>query len=471
MSLISTNRKETNVVELEIAIDAQALKEATDRVFKRKVKTITVPGFRKGKAPRQLIEKMYGEGVFLEDAINDLYPQIYSEAVEEAGIEPVNQAQVELLTMDKETGGSFKATVTVKPEVEIKDYKGLEAEKHLDEVTDEDIAEELGRRQDRNARIITVEGRAAQDGDTAVVDFDGYVDDVPFDGGKGEAYELVLGSHSFIGTFEEQIVGHSVGDAFDVAVTFPEEYHVEELKGKPAVFKVKLGELKCKEVPELDDEFAKDVSEFDTLEELRADIRREMIEHREKHANEDFENTLASKLAEKLEGEIPECMYESRTDEMVQEFEQRLGSQGLQLDLYLQYTGGDMETMRKGMREQAENQVKVRLALEKIANLEDIQIAEADIDAEYAKMAEQYKLEVENIKAVVKEKEIVMDLRCNRALDIVRESAVVIEGKAEEKPAAGEGDAPPEAAKKPAAKKPRAKRAAAKKEEAGGEEK
>lgn len=475
MSLTSTQKKDNNIVELEISVEPKALQEAADRVFRRKGKTITVPGFRKGKAPRKLIEKIYGEGIFLEEALNDLYPAVYGEAVEEAGVDPVDQAQVEILTLDKEKGCAFKATVTVKPEVSISDYKGLEAEKRAVEVTEADVEEEIKHLRERNSRIITVEGRAAESGDTAVIDFDGFVDDIAFEGGKGEDHELVLGSGSFIDNFEDQIVGHSVGDAFDVNVTFPEEYHSEELKGKPALFKVTLKELKSKELPEVDDEFAKDVSEFDTLDALKEDIRKQMLEHREKHAKEDFENLLASQIAEKLVADIPECMFESRTDELIREFEQRLTSQGLNLDMYLQYAGTDMESFRANFQEQAQKQVKIRLALEKIADLEGIEATPEEIDAEYAKMAENFQVEVDKIKPLLSEKDVVKDIRCNKALDFVQDNAVEKTENADkpestakaagEKSQKAEGETKAgEAAKKPV-RKPRAKKTEEKTEE------
>lgn len=273
MSLKSANKIDVNQYELEVAVDEETFKAAVDKAFKKNVKRMSVPGFRKGHAPRGIIEKMYGEGVFYEDAMNDVYPVAYQEAVKEAGITPVDQAEVEIENVDK-TGFTFKAKVTVKPEVEVKDYKGIKVEKNVYTVTDEEVEDEVKRMLERNARVITVEGRAAADGDIVTLDFDGYVDDKAFEGGKAENFDLTLGSHQFIDGFEEQVVGHNVGDEFDIEVKFPEEYHAEELKGKPAVFKIKIHEIKAKELPEADDEFAKDVSEFDTLAELKEDIRK-----------------------------------------------------------------------------------------------------------------------------------------------------------------------------------------------------
>lgn len=429
MSLTSTQKTDTNTVELEIAVGGEELRDAADKVFRRKVKSITVPGFRKGKAPRGIIEKMYGEGVFLEDAVNDLFPGAYDAAVEEAGIEPVNRADVEVLSLDKETGFTFKATVTVKPEITVGNYKGIEAEKLVATVTDHDIDHELTHMRERNARQVTVEDRAARDGDMTVIDFEGFVDGTPFEGGKGEGYRLTLGSGQFIPGFEEQVAGHKTGEEFDVNVTFPEEYHAEELKGKPALFKVKLHEITAKELPELDDEFVKDVSEFDTLDELRADLLKKQQEQRDKRSQDDLENALVDKVIESVEGEIPECMYENKVDDMARDFEYRLSQQGMKMELYLQYTGMDRESFRKGFREQAERQVKIRLALEKIAELEGFEVSEDDIKAELEKMAEAYggELDTEKLRGIVPEKELIADIKCTKAIDLVRDTAVITE--------------------------------------------
>jgi trigger factor len=431
MSLTSAVKKETNIYELEVAVDGEALKAASDKVFKRRAKDINVPGFRKGKAPRRLIEQMYGEGVFLEDAVNELYPEAYSAAVEEAGIEPVSRAEVEVLSIDKNEGFTFKATVTVKPEVTVKDYKGIEAVKSVYSVADEDVDREIGRMRERNARIITIEDRPAQDGDNVVIDYEGFVDGVAFDGGKGEGQQLTLGSHNFIDTYEEQIVGHNPGDEFDVNVTFPEEYHAEELKGKPATFKVKLLEIKGKELPELDDEFAKDVSEFDTLDELKTDVLGKLSQAAEKQTNEEFENKLIDQVIEGLEGEIPAVMYENRVDEIVRDFEYRLQSQGMNVELYLQYTGMDREAFRGTFREQAEKQVKIRLALDKIAEVENIQPTEEEIAKEYQRLSEAYQMEVEKLKPILPEKDVLSELKSNKAIDLIRDSAKAIEVPAE----------------------------------------
>ena len=454
MSLKSTQKTETNTVELEIAVSAEALREATDKVFRRKVKTITVPGFRKGKAPRQIIERMYGEGVFMEDAVNELYPKAYGEAVDEAGIEPVDRADVEILTLDKEEGLTFKATVTVKPEVELGDYKGVKAERIVHTVSDADIDAEIERMRERNARILTVTDRAAKDGDEVVIDFEGFIDSEAFDGGKAEGHKITLGTQSFIDTFEQQIEGRVIGDEFEVNVTFPEQYHAENLKGKPAMFKVKLHEIKGRELPELDDEFAKDVSEFDTLEELRADIKKRREEAAKKRADDELETSLMDEVTEDMKADIPECMFENRIDEMVRDFEYRISAQGMNLDMYLQYTGMPLDAFRASFKEQAERQVKIRLALEKIAELEKLEVAEDDINAECAKIAEAHKVDIEKVREIVPEKELAADIKATKAIDVVRGSAQITEKAAE--PEEPEKSATKPAAKKPASKKPKA---------------
>ncbi|MGI6403210.1 MAG: trigger factor [Oscillospiraceae bacterium] len=468
MSITSNQKTAANTVELEIAVSAEELKAATDRVFHRRVKSITVPGFRKGKAPRSIIEKMYGEGIFLEEAVNDLYPKAYREAIEEANIEPVAQADIELLDVDKEKGFTFKAIVTVKPEIELGQYKGLAAEKTIYPVEEGDIEAELHRQRQRGARIITVEGRPAQNGDIAVIDFEGFTDGVPFAGGKGEGHNLELGSRSFIDGFEEQIVGHNIGDEFDVNVTFPEEYHAEELKGKPAVFKVKLHELKEKQLPELDDEFAKDVSEFDTLDELREDIRKRYTETRQQRSIDELETRLLDQIIDGVKGEIPEVMYDNKVEEMVRDFGYRLQAQGMNLDLYLQYSGMDEKSFREGFREQAERQVKMRLALETIAAKENLVPTAEEIQAEYERLAIKYGMEVDQLKGMLTEKDIASDLSCTKAIDLVRESAVVTEVMEEKvsKKDAGKEEKPK---KKPAKKAASTKKAEKSAEQASEE--
>ena len=426
MSLKASNKVDTNRVELEVAVDPEAFEAAVSKAYKKNIQRMNVPGFRKGKAPRHLVEKMYGTGVFYEDAVNDLYPTALDEAINESGYEYVeDKIDLDVVSVGKEEGLVFKAVITVKPEVEVGEYKGLKADKKVEEVTDADVDKEVEKLQDRNSGLVAVEGRAAENGDTVTFDFEGFVDDKAFDGGKAENYTLTLGSGQFIPGFEDQLAGKNTDDEFDVNVTFPEDYNAEELAGKPAVFKCKLHEIKTRELPELNDEFAKDVSEFDTLDELKNDLK-DKLQHQREHAAEDaFESQLLEQLVSGLKAEIPEAMFERRVDESVREFEYRLQSQGLNLDTYLQYTGMDMDAFRKGFREQAEKQVKIRLALEKIAALEEIAPTEEELDAEFAKLAEQYKMDVEKVKAFIPAKELSKDLAVGKAMDMVKETAVV----------------------------------------------
>lgn len=445
MGLVSSNKVETNKYELIVTIDADAFEAAVEKAYRKSVKKISVPGFRPGKAPRKMIEKLYGEGVFFEDAVNDLYPSALASAVEEAKLELVDRPEVEITKIEKADGVEFKATCIVKPEVEVSDYKGIKAEKTVKTVTDEDLNGELNKMADRNARVVSVEDRAAENGDITVIDFEGFVDGKAFDGGKAEGFSLTLGSGQFIPGFEDQIVGHNVDDEFDVNVEFPAEYQAEELAGKPAVFKVKLHEIKTRQLPAIDDEFVKDVSEFDTLDQLKEDITKKLQEQYDKSADTEVENQLIDAVIANMKAEIPEVMFENRVDESVREFEYRLQSQGMNLELYLQYTGMEMDAFRKTFREQAEKQVKIRLALEKIVELENIVPSAEEIAAEYDKMAENYKMEVEKIKGYIPEKDLVKDLAVNKAIDLIKDSAEISE-------------------KKPAAKKTRTTKA--KKEEA-----
>ena len=424
MKLVKNEKLEKSMVELQFSVDAETFRAAVDKAYKREGKKYNVPGFRKGKAPRAMIEKMYGADIFHYDAINDLFPENYEAAVKEAGLEVVGQPEVDVVSMSMDEGVVLKAVVPVKPEVTVGEYTGLKVTRKVTAVEDADVEAEITRMQERNGRMITREGKA-ENGDTADIDFEGFADGVAFEGGKGEHYSLVLGSNSFIPGFEEQVVGHEAGEEFDVNVTFPEQYHAAELAGKPAVFKIKLHEVKYKELPALDDEFAKDVSEYDTLDELRASIRKEMEERNAKQADVQVENDLVDQVIATLEGEIPEAMYESRMDDMVRDFEYRLSQQGLKLDMYLQYMGQTLETFRASYKEQAEKQVKIRLALEAIAAKEKLEASDEDFNAEVKRIADQYKMEEDKVRELVDEKAVKADLAVNKAIDFIKEKAEI----------------------------------------------
>ncbi len=424
MSLTKSEVIEKNRYELQFSVDKATFDAAVSAVYRKQVKSITVPGFRKGKAPRSVIEKMYGAGVFYEDAINDLIPAAYTEAATESGLEIVGQPEFDVVSID-ENGLLLSAKVYVKPDVEIKDYCGIEVEKTVAEVSDEDVDHEIEMVRERNSREIDVTDRAAELGDTTVIDYEGFCDGVAFDGGKGTDYALKLGSGSFIPGFEDQIVGKNIDDEFDVNVTFPEEYHAAELAGKAAVFKVKIHAITRVELPALDDDFAKDVSEFDTFDEYKADVKAKIEKRNEAAADNAVEDKLVEVLIEKLEGDIPEAMYEAETENFVRDYDTRLRSQGLDLKTYFKYTGMNLDSLREQMRPQAERQVKARLALEKIAALENIEATEEDINEEYEKIAAAYGIELEQVKASIEPAAIAEDMKVKKALDFVKEKAVI----------------------------------------------
>ena len=427
MSLKSSSKVDTNRYQLEIELPGDVFEKAVDQVYRKENKKITIPGFRKGKAPRAFVEKYYGSQVFYEDAINSLYPSALEEAVKEAGVEYVDdKVDFDLVSAGKE-GLCFKVTITTKPEVSIENYKGVAIEKKPVNVTEEDVDGEIRKVQDRYSRMVTVEDRAAENGDATVIDYEGFVDGEAFQGGKAENATLNLGSNTFIPGFEEQIVGHSTGDEFDINVKFPEEYHAAELAGKDAVFKIKLHEIKKKELPEFDDDFVKDVSDFDTVEAYRADIRTKLTEAAEKRSKDEVENALIDKLVELLQAEIPEAMFENKINDDIRDFAYRLQSQGLNLDTYMKYTGMDRDSLRTSFRPQAERQVKVRLALEKIAQLENIQPTEEDINAEYEKIAKNYDMEAEKVKTFIPQEDLAKDIAVEKAMDIVRDNAAITE--------------------------------------------
>ena len=424
MKLIKNEKIEGSKVELHFSVEQDVFEAACERAYKKEVGKINIPGFRKGKAPRAMIEKMYGKGFFYDTALNDILPEAYEAAVAEAGIEPVAQPEIDVLSLD-ENGVVFTAKVFVKPDVKIEGYFGIEVTKEVAPVTDEEINKELDLVRERNSRELDANDRPAELGDTAVIDFEGFVDGVAFEGGKGEDYALKLGSGQFIPGFEEQVVGHSVDDEFDVNVTFPAEYHAEDLAGKPSVFKVKLHALTKVELPELDDEFAKDVSEFDTLDEYKADLKAKIEKRHESAAQNAVDGQLMDALIEKLEADIPEAMFETEAENFVRDYDNQLRMQGLDLKTYFQYTGMTLETLRAQFRPQAEKQVKARLALEKIAELENLTASEDDINGEYTRIAEAYGIEVEQVKASIDSEFIAADMKVKLALDAVKEKAVV----------------------------------------------
>lgn len=433
MKLISCEKLEKSMVELQFSIDAETFKSAVGAAFKRESKKYTVPGFRKGHAPRAMIEKMYGKDLFQYDAINDLFPEAYEAAVKEAGIEVVGGPEPEVVSMSEEEGAVLKVKVAVKPEVQLGDYIGLTVTKDVKTVDEADVDAEIKRMQDRNGRLLTRDGEA-QNGDTADIDFEGFVDGKAFEGGKAEHYSLVLGSGSFIPGFEEQVVGHKAGDEFDVNVKFPEEYQAEELAGKDATFKIKLHEVKYKELPELDDDFAKDVSEYDTLDELKDSIRKGIAANQEKQADQKLENDLIDQVVSGMQAEIPEAMVNARIEELVQDFQYRISQQGLKLEQYLQYMGMKMEQFKEQFREQADKQVKMRLAMEAIVAKEGIGTTAEEFEAEVKRIADAYQMEVEKVKSLIDETAVKKDLAVNKAIDFVKEKANVVLGE-EKKPA------------------------------------
>ena len=425
MSLKATNNVETNKYELEIEISAEDFEAAIEKAYLKARKNIAMPGFRKGKAPRKLIEKEYGEQVFFEDAVNLLYAPVVNGAVEESGLELVTRPEVEVTEISKENGVKLKATCITKPEVEVKDYKGIEVEKVVNPVTDEDINKQLDALREKNVTVETVDDRAAENGDDVVIDFEGFKDDVAFEGGKAEDFTLSLGSGQFIPGFEDQIVGHNAGEDFDINVTFPEEYQVKELAGAPAVFKIKLKSISKKVMPELDDDMVKDSTEFDTVDEYKADVKKKLEEANEKHADSEVEAKIFDKVIENMTAEIPQVMFDNRVNEMISELEQRLAPQGISLDLYMQYTGQTMDTVKKAYAEQAEKQVKLRLALEKIAKLENIEVTEDELKAEFDKLAEAYKLDVDQIKQYIHDDDLKKDIAVGKAVDLIKDAAVI----------------------------------------------
>ena len=434
MNLISCEKLEKSMVELQFSIDAETFKAAVNNAFKREGKKYAIPGFRKGKAPRHMIEKMYGSDIFHYDAVNDLFPEAYEAAVKEAKIDVVGRPDPEVVSMSEADGVVLKVKVAVKPEVELGEYAGLTVTKEAKNVNEADVDAEVKRMQDRNGRLLTREG-AAENGDTVDIDFEGFVDGKAFEGGKAEHYSLVLGSGSFIPGFEDQVVGHSAGEEFDVNVKFPEEYGAAELAGKDATFKIKLHEVKYKELPALDDDFAKDVSEYDTLDELKDSIRNNIKTNLDKQAEQKVENDLMDQVIANMKADIPDAMVDSRIDELVQDFEYRISQQGLKLADYLKYMGMNIEQFRAQFKEQADKQVKMRLAMEAIVAKEGITSSDEEFEEEVKRIADAYKMEADKVKSIVDAAAVKADLAINKAIDFVKEKANVVtaEPKEEEK--------------------------------------
>lgn len=423
MSLKSTEKTGTNEVTIELTIDAAAFADANVKAYNKVKKNIAVPGFRKGKAPKAFIEKYYGEGVFYDEALEIAFPDAYLAAVEEAGLEVVdNPFDVDIKTIGKD-GVELSCKVTVKPEVEIGEYKGLKAEKEVVSVTAEEVDAEINKKLEDNARIVDVDDRAVAAGDIAVIDYEGFNDGVAFDGGKAENYELTIGSGQFIPGFEDQIIGHSVGESFDINVTFPEDYGAEDLAGKPVVFKINLNGIKVKEIPALDDEFVKDISEFDTVDELKADTEKNITERKQSAADEAFKSKLLDTVTDSVEGEIPQCMIEKAIDDLINDMDYRLRMQGLDFKTYLQYIGMDESAVRDTYKAQAEKDVKLMLAIEKIVALEGLEATEEEIAEHYQKFADAYGMKLEDIKNMVPEKTVKGDITSKKAIDLIVDNA------------------------------------------------
>ncbi|MCL1807664.1 MAG: trigger factor [Oscillospiraceae bacterium] len=465
MTVKSMEKKEKNLMELIIEVDKETFSAAVDRAFRKNAAKMNVPGFRKGKAPRRIIESMYGQGVFYQDAVSDTWVEAYDEAIEKEGLEPVERPDVEVETLG-EDGYTFIARVHVYPEIEIGQYKGLSAYAPPAEVKDEEIDAEVERLRERNASLTTVE-RAAKSGDTVILDYEGFIGGVPFEGGKGEKQTLELGSNRFIPGFEEKLEGAKAGDKPDVEVTFPEEYHAEELKGKPAVFKCKIHEVKEKQLPEADDEFAKDISEFDTLKEYKESVRKRILDARERDVQHAFENALMGKIIPTLQGDIPDAIIQKHLEDIINDFSYNLRQRGMNIQQYMQIAGMDEKAMIDNFRPQAENHAKSSLIFDKIVKLENLTLAEGELNEEYTRLAEMYKIGEEEVRQSIPEKNLTKDLLALKASKLITESAIKLdkpeETEAEPKPKKAVPKKKTETDEKP--KKPAAKKKTVKKEE------
>mgnify|MGYP002558423052 FL=1 len=419
---VQVEKLEKNMAKLTVEVSAEDFKAAIKKAFNKNKNRFAIPGFRKGKAPQAMIEKMYGEGVFYEDAADEAINASYAEAMKESGLDIVSRPEVTIEKIGKDEPFVYSALVAVKPEVTLGQYKGVEVEKADASVSAEDVEAELKKVQEQNARLLTVEDRGVEDGDQTVIDFEGFVDGKGFEGGKAEDYPLTIGSHSFIDTFEEQLIGKKIGEECEVNVTFPTEYHAADLAGKPATFKVTVKEIKVKELPELNDEFASEVSEFDTLDEYKKDVEKKLVEKKEIEANSKNEDAVVAKVVENATMEIPDKMIDAQAKNMVQDMARRMQSQGLSLDMYLKYTGMTVEQMKEQARPDAEKRIRTRLVLEAVAQAENIQISDEKVDEEVAKMAEAYKMEVEKLKSYMSEsdvKQMKEDLAVQQAVDLL----------------------------------------------------
>ncbi|RKD28677.1 trigger factor [Lacrimispora algidixylanolytica] len=426
---LQVEKLEKNMAKLTVEVSAEEFDKALTAAYNKNRGRFNIPGFRKGKAPQAMIEKMYGAGVLYEDAVNEALDATYAGAAEESGLDIVSRPEISVVQVEKGQNLIYTATVAVKPEVTLGDYKGIEVTKASAEVTDEDIDAELKRVQEQNSRLVTVEDRAVQDGDQTVVDFEGFVDGKTFEGGKGEDYALTIGSHSFIDTFEEQLIGKSIGEACEVNVTFPNEYHATDLAGKPAMFKVTVKEIKSKELPELNDEFASEVSEFENLEEYKNDIKAKLAEKKEKDAATENEDNVVQKVVENSTMEIPEPMIESQVNTMVNDYARRMQSQGLSLDQYMKFTGMTIESLKDQMKPQALKRIQTRLVLEAVAKVENITVADEAVEKEISGMAEAYNMEVDQVKEYLGESGIVQmkeDLAVQEAVDFLVAEAKLV---------------------------------------------
>ena len=426
---VQVEKLEKNMAKLTIEVDTAQFEDAMKKAFNKNKNKFNIPGFRKGKAPRAMIEKMYGEGIFYEDAADEAINATCMQAMNESELEIVSRPEVSVEQIGKDKPFIYTAIVAIRPEVTLGEYKGIEVEKAEAAVAAEDVDAELKRVQEQNARQITVEDRPVADGDQTVIDFEGFVDGKSFDGGKAEDYALTIGSHSFIDTFEEQLIGKNIGEECEVNVTFPEEYHAAELAGKPATFKVTVKEIKVKELPELDDEFAGEVSEFDTLDEYKKDIEAKILERKQKEAATENENRVVDRVAANASLEIPDKMVESQIDNMVQDTARRMQGQGLSMDMYMKYTGMTMDTMRDQMRPQALKRIQTRLVLEEVVKAEDIQVSDERLDEELAKMAAAYQMEVDKLKEYMSDRDkeqMKEDLAVQEAVDFLVAEAKLV---------------------------------------------